>query len=207
MAGLFITFEGIEGSGKSTQIDLLYKRLVKAGFSVVLTKEPGGTKIGQKIRQLLLDPSYKNMNSRTEILLYTADRAQDVVENIKPALEEGKIVLADRFVDSNIAYQGAGRGLNMDFVRSLNKWVIDSCWPDLTFILDLEVEKGLNRARGISGKQGDRLEQEVVEFHQRVREAYIEMSKEDRYILLDADKKKENLHREIFKIVEGLLYG
>ena len=148
--GCLITFEGGEGSGKSTQIELLYKKLNKIGYEVVLTREPGGTKIGKKIRELLLNSDNKNMDFKTEILLYAADRAQDIKENIKPALKAGKIVLADRYVDSTIIYQGYGRQLDVDRIRKINEWVIRNFWPDLTIILDIEVEKGLKRAREIS---------------------------------------------------------
>jgi dTMP kinase len=202
--GLFITFEGVEGSGKSTQIALLYKKLIDFNYPVVITKEPGGTDIGREIRHILLNPDYKEMDAKAEILLYAADRSQDVSEIIKPALAEGKLVLSDRYVDSNIAYQGYGRGLDINFVNLINEWVIENCKPDLTFILDIDVEKGLDRARGIL--PGDRLEQELIEFHQRVRDAYLKMAGEtDRFIVLNAEKDQNLLHREILEIVKGII--
>ena len=204
--GYFITFEGIEGSGKTTQIKLLYKFLTEKGREVEYTREPGGTEIGRKIREILLDPRYDIMDYKTEILLYAADRAQDMKENIIPALKEGKIILSDRFVDSNLAYQAYGRGLDYKTVYSINNWVIDPYWPDLTFILDVDIKLGLMRARSISKDQaGDRLESEVDSFHQRVREGYLKMAEEDRVVVVDADGEPENVHAQIKKIVSRRL--
>ncbi len=200
--GFFITFEGIEGSGKTTQINFLADYLKAKGYEVLISREPGGTALGEKIRQLLLDPQYESMDYRTEILLYTADRAQHVKEKIRPALEEGKIVISDRFADSNLAYQAAGRGLDYDMVYQLNDWVIDSCWPDLTFILDIDIREGLKRARAQSADSaGDRLEREVDEFHQRVREAYLEMAKKERFALVDAGGTKDEVQKNIKRII------
>ena len=146
------------------------------------------------------------MDYKTEILLYAADRAQDMKENIIPALKEGKIILSDRFVDSNLAYQAYGRGLDYKTVYSINNWVIDPYWPDLTFILDVDIKLGLMRARSISKDQaGDRLEREVDSFHQRVREGYLKMAEEDRVVVVDADGEPENVHTQIKKIVSRRL--
>mgnify|MGYP006277806885 CR=1 FL=1 len=204
MAGFFITFEGIEGSGKSTQMKLLTKRLREMNYEVIFTKEPGGTEIGEKIRQILLDPIHHKMNDRTEILLYAADRAQHVVETIIPAIKEDKIVISDRYIDSNIAYQGYGRELDMKMVRAINEWVIRDYWPDLTILLDLSVEEGLKRARDLSpDKSGDRLERELIAFHKRVREAYIKMAEEnDRFITIDASRNPEEIHQDVFKAIK-----
>lgn len=204
--GFFITFEGIEGSGKSTQIQLLKEYLEEKGLDVLLTREPGGTKIGRKIRRLLLDPENENMDYKTEILLYAADRAQHVKEMIKPALAEGKVVISDRFIDSNLAYQAVGRGLDYDRVYQINSWVIDSCWPDLTFILDIDIKEGLKRARSLSEDQiGDRLEREVDSFHQRVRRAYLEMADQQRFALVNAGRGKDEVQKEIQNIISGRL--
>jgi len=204
--GFFITFEGIEGSGKSTQIQLLKEYLEGKGLDVLLTREPGGTKIGRKIRRLLLDPENENMDYKTEILLYAADRAQHVKEMIKPALAEGKVVISDRFIDSNLAYQAVGRGLDYDRVYQINSWVIDSCWPDLTFILDIDIKEGLKRARALSEDQiGDRLEREVDSFHQRVRKAYLEMADQQRFALINAGRGKDEVQKEIQNIISGRL--
>lgn len=207
MNGFFITFEGIEGSGKSTQMGLLVDGLKQMNYNVVTTKEPGGTRLGEKIRGLLLDPDNVEMDDRTEILLYAADRAQDVVEKIKPTLKKGGIVLADRYIDSNIAYQGYGRQLDMGMVKKINSWVAQDIWPDLTFIFDLDVKEGLQRAKDLApDKKGDRLEQELVTFHRQVRDAYLQMAeKEERFVVIDARQKPQEIHQEVLKIVRERL--
>jgi dTMP kinase len=200
--GFFITFEGIEGSGKTTQINLLAEFLKNKGYDVLVSREPGGTPLGEKIRHLLLDPQYESMDYKTEILLYAADRAQHVKEKIKPAIEQGKIVISDRFADSNLAYQAAGRGLDYEMVYQINDWVIDSTWPDLTFILDIDIKEGLKRARALSlDAAGDRLEREVDDFHQRVRDAYLKMAAAERFVLVDAGGSKEEVQEDIKKII------
>ena len=204
MAGFFITFEGIEGSGKSTQIKLLTKKLKTLDYEVVFTKEPGGTEIGEKIRKILLDPIHYQMDDRAEILLYAADRAQHVIETIIPAVENDKIVISDRYIDSNIAYQGHGRGLDLEMVRKINEWVIRDYWPDLTFLLDLDVKEGLKRARDLTpDKTGDRLEREVIDFHENVRQAYLEMAKKyDRFKVVDASRDSDIVHQDILRSIK-----
>lgn len=205
--GFFITFEGIEGSGKTTQINLLAGYLKEKGYDVLVSREPGGTPLGEKIRDLLLDPQYDSMDYRTEILLYTADRAQHVKEKIKPALKEGKIVILDRFADSNLAYQAAGRGLDYEMVYKINDWVIDSTWPDLTFILDIDIKEGLKRARAQSfDAEGDRLEREVDEFHERVRNAYLKMAEKERFALVNAGQSIKNVQKNIENIISRRLF-
>ena len=205
--GFFITFEGIEGSGKTTQINLLADYFQNKGYDVLVSREPGGTPLGKKIRNLLLDPQYDSMDYRTEILLYAADRAQHVKEMIKPALEKGKIVISDRFVDSNLAYQAAGRGLDYEMVYQINEWVIDSTWPDLTFILDIDIKEGLKRARAQSfDAEGDRLEREVDDFHQRVRDAYLKMAEKERFALINAGESIENIRKNIENIISRRLF-
>ena len=207
MKGCFITFEGVEGSGKSTQINLLADKLRETGKEVVLTREPGGTNLGQKIRKLLLDPDNIDMDNRAEILLYAADRAQHVKKKIIPALNEGKIVLTDRYIDSNIAYQGYGRKLEMDMVRNVNEWVIRDVWPDLTILLDIDAQKGLERARNLSpDKKGDRLEQEIITFYENIREGYLKIAKkEKRFVVVDGNQKPKDIHNKIFKIIKERL--
>lgn len=205
--GFFITFEGIEGSGKTTQINLLQEFLLSRGLEVVVSREPGGTELGQKIRQLLLDPANNSMDYKAEILLYAADRAQHIKEKIKPALQAGKIVISDRFVDSNLAYQAAGRGLDFKKVYQINDWVIDSCWPDLTLILDIDIKEGLKRARSLSHDlAGDRLEREVDEFHQKIRNAYLEMAVQDRFALIDGGRAVEEVQKDIQNIISRRLF-
>ena len=205
--GFFITFEGIEGSGKTTQINLLAEHLKNKGYDVLVSREPGGTPLGEKIRHLLLDPQYDSMDYRTEILLYAADRAQHVKEKIKPALKKGKIVISDRFADSNLAYQAAGRGLDYEIVYQINDWVIDSTWPDLTFILDIDIKEGLKRARAQSfDAEGDRLEREVDDFHQRVRDAYLKMAEKERFVLVNAGESVEKVQKNIENIISRRLF-
>jgi dTMP kinase len=200
--GFFITFEGIEGSGKTTQINLLAEYLKDKGYDVLVSREPGGTPLGEKIRHLLLDPQYSSMDYRTEILLYAADRAQHVKEKIKPALKKGKIVISDRFADSNLAYQAAGRGLDYEIVYQINDWIIDSTWPDLTFILDIDIKEGLKRARAQSfDAEGDRLEREVDDFHQRVRDAYLKMAEKERFALVNAGESIKQVQKNIENII------
>ncbi len=168
--GLFITFEGIEGSGKSTQIELFCRYLEEADLPYVRTVEPGGTKIGDAIRNVLLAVEHAEMKPSTELLLYAASRAQHVGEIIGPALERGEVVVSDRFSDSTLAYQGYGRGLRMDLIHQLNSICTGGISPDLTFLLDLDVELGMKRNREAS--KIDRLELEAVAFHKRVRDGY-----------------------------------
>lgn len=168
--GYFISFEGIEGSGKTTISRLIADMLMMDGYEVLSTYEPGGTLIGNKIRDILLTTEHKNMSHCAELLLYNAARAQHLHEKILPALKTGKIIISDRFVDSTIAYQGYGRGIDLTLILSIDKIVTGGLKPHLTILLDLDVELGLMRNRGIN--KIDRLELEEIEFHKRVREGY-----------------------------------
>jgi dTMP kinase len=168
--GFFISFEGIEGSGKTTMARLMSEMLMTDGFEVLLTYEPGGTSIGQKIRDILLSPEHRQMSEIAELLLYNAARSQHLKEKIIPAIESGKIVITDRFSDSTVAYQGYGRGLDFSLIMSLDSIVTGSIKPDLTILLDLDVETGLMRNKGIN--KIDRLELEDIEFHKKVRAGY-----------------------------------
>ncbi len=207
---MLITFEGIEGSGKSTQARLLYTRLIEQGIECILTKEPGATYIGQKLREILLIPQKEKINKNTELFLYLADRAQHVEHIIKPALKEKKIVIVDRFIDSTVAYQGYGRGFSIEFLEMLNKKVTDNIEPDITFLLDLDPEEGLkrvkirNRVDKISSLEV-RFEQEKIEFHRRVREGYLKILKKfpNRIVLLDGKKDVNSLSQEIFSIFKS----
>ena len=209
--GLFITFEGIEGSGKTTQIKRLAARLHACGVSPVVTFEPGGTGIGKKIRQILLDSRNQNLTPLAELLLYSADRAQHVDEVIKPALNQGEWVLCDRFLDATEAYQGWARGQDMGLIRSLNAKVTEGISPDITFLLDCPVEVGLGRAlqRDEKGQNRgqDRFEREKVAFHQEVRKAYLDLARRDpsRFVMIDARQGEEDLEEEIFKHIEPFL--
>jgi len=203
--GILITFEGSEGGGKSLQIQKLGEYLKNKGFRVLTLREPGQTKIGEKIRQILLDPKNKNLVPQAETLLFEASRAQLVEEIIKPALAQGVIVLIDRFFDSTTAYQGYGRQLPVERIEMLNDFATDGLKPDLTILLDLEVEEGLKR-REKSGKK-DRIDMESLKFHQKVREGYLEIARKNprRWRIVDASKSPEEVFEEIKKIVKEKL--
>ena len=176
--GLFITFEGVEGAGKSTQTRRLAESLEKEGVSVLVTREPGGTQISERIREVLLEREHHKMVSTTELLLYAAARSQHVAECIAPALAEGRTVISDRFGDATTAYQGHGRGLDLELIHRLNRVATGGLVPDLTIVLDVPVKVGLGRARR-RRRSMDRLEIENLEFHQRVREGYLTIAKEE----------------------------
>ena len=195
--GLFVAFEGGDGSGKSTQLGLLRDHLEGLGVPVVVTREPGGTAIGERIREILLDPASAALDDRAEALLYAAARAQHVAEVIEPALAEGKVVLCDRFIDSSIVYQGAGRSLGEARVEDLNLWATGQVVADLIVLLDVAVEEGLRRA-GADGAH-DRLESAGEEFHATVREAYRRRADAEphRWLLLDGRASVDELHATI----------
>lgn len=180
MNGLFITIEGPDGAGKTSVINELYPRLqLIAKKGIVKTREPGGAKIAEKIRQIILDPKNEEMDERTEALLYAASRRQHLVEVILPALEVGKIVICDRFVDSSLAYQGAGRRIGMPEIRKINDFAIEGIKPEFTLYLDVDSDTGLKRIENQRKGPADRLETESLEFHQRVRHAYLKLAEED----------------------------
>lgn len=201
--GLFITFEGPDGSGKSTQIKYLQKYFEELGMDIVFTREPGGTAIGEKLRRIILDKNNSEMSDMTEALLYAASRAQHVHELIKPALDDNKIVICDRFIDSSIAYQGYGRNLG-DCVRTINELAIEGCMPDITFLMDLPPAIGKSRLR--EGHE-DRLELEQLTFHNKVFEGYKEIAKiyPERFVLIDACRNKSEIKADIVKHVDELL--
>lgn len=201
--GLFITFEGGDGAGKSTQIGKLMKYLQLKGFDVVLTREPGGTDIGEKIREIILDPNNGEMDPVTEAMLYAASRAQHVSQVIEPAVKEGKIVICDRFVDSSIAYQGYGRKLG-ESVEIINTYAVREYMPDMTFLLKLKPQAGSNR---ISGRDKDRIELEAQSFHQTVFEGYEQLEKRfpERIVGIDASGTIEEIEFEIRKHIDKLL--
>ncbi|KKL58607.1 hypothetical protein LCGC14_2223660, partial [marine sediment metagenome] len=203
--GLFISFEGVEGSGKSTQAKMAADALTKEGRPVVLTAEPGGTPISQAIREVLLDSSHGAMEPVTELLLYAAARRQHLYELILPALDEGKVVITDRFSDSTSAYQGAGRGLEMGLIAELDRMVTGGLKPDLTLIFDIDVEEGLMRNRG-AGKR-DRLELEDVEFHKRVREGFLDIANNEpeRVKIVQVSGDKDEVHEKVMAVIKGVM--
>jgi dTMP kinase len=204
MRGIFISFEGCEGSGKSTQAKLLAEALEGTGRKVVLTAEPGGTQISQRLREVLLDPEHTAMEPVTELLLYAAARRQHLAEKIIPALREGKVVITDRFSDSTRAYQGTARGLDMELIDTLDKIATEGLKPELTIILDLDEEEGLKRNRSC-GKR-DRLELEDVSFHKKVREGFLLIAKDEpqRVKIISASQKKNKVHKEIMQQVNSI---
>lgn len=204
--GRFFSFEGIEGAGKTTQIQLLAGTLRDAGHDVVRVREPGGTALGEDIRSILLRRDREPPVERAELLLYVAARAQLVAEVIRPALARGAVVLADRYGDASVAYQGGGRRLGFDWVRALNRWTTGNLRPDLTFLMDLDPTVGLARVRATRGAF-DRMEAESIVFHRRVRAAYRRLSREEprRLVLLDARRPPDELADEIRACVERML--
>ena len=194
--GLFISFEGADGSGKSTQYRIFAEYLRQQGYDILLTREPGGTPISESIRNIILDPGNKEMSDMTEALLFAASRAQLVSQVIKPAVEQGKIVLCDRFMDSSIAYQGYARGLG-DCVRVINEYAVEGTQPDITFFLDLSPEDG--RKRNKAAGKTDRMEQEAIEFHDKVYRAYLSLAEiyKDRFVVIDASGSVEEVQERI----------
>lgn len=201
--GYFITFEGGDGAGKSTQINILKDKLEEAGHEVILTREPGGTDISEKIREIILDKENSEMNDMTEAMLYAAARAQLVSQVIRPAINEGKTVICDRFVDSSIAYQAYGRGLG-DSVGIINSFAIGDCMPDLTVLLKVSPDVG---SRRISYREQDRIELASEEFHRKVYEGYLEIEKKypERVTGIDASKSIEEIADAIWEKVASLM--
>jgi dTMP kinase len=209
--GLFITFEGIEGCGKTTQIERLGRRLHAHGIPFVATLEPGGTQIGQGIRRILLDSRNKNLTPLAELVLYAADRAQHVEEVIKPALKQGKWVICDRFADATVVYQGWARGQDMRLVRILNEKVTEGVHPDRTFLLDCPVEIGLQRALDRNQSDPDpgqdRFEKEQMVFHQAVRRAYLDLAEKEqnRIVVIEASAGEDAVEEAIFRHIRPYL--
>ena len=208
MKGLFITFEGIDGCGKSTQRDLLAQELERNGFDVLTTREPGGTPIGEEIRKILVSDASVHIASTTELLLYVAARAQHVAELIKPALEAGRIVISDRYTDSTVAFQGHGRGLDLEMIDELNRFATSGLKPDLTIVFDLDPATA--RARVGSRPMGGLLgafDEQHSEFHERMRQGYLKMADAEpsRVRVVNAAGSVEQTHAEVVSIVVSML--
>ena len=201
-ADVFITFEGIDGVGKSTQLDLLEKYFLGNGREVVRSFEPGGTELGQEIRHLLLHRK-GDVSPRSEALLYAADRAHHVTTKIRPALAAGKVVISDRYFDSSVAYQGAARELNVDEVRDISLWAVGNLVPDLTVLLDLPADLAMAR-RSSKGTEPDRLESERVEFFERARDEYLRRAQEPRFLIVDARQSIDQIHAQVLERVKSL---
>jgi dTMP kinase len=210
---LFITFEGIEGSGKTTQIQRLKKYLTQKGIPCKVTREPGGTPIGEKIRKILLNPDHREMVPATELLLYEAARTQHVKEVIKPFLEKGRVVLCDRFSDATLAYQGYGRKMDLKWIQRLNHLSSQGVRPDVTFLLDCPSDVGLKRAiqrnRTLKQEREERFEREEIEFHRRVRKGYLAIARKEprRVKVIGTRQGEEKVFEKIRKIIDNLLIG
>jgi dTMP kinase len=199
MKGVFISFEGIEGTGKSTQAVLIAEYLRKEGYRVIQTMEPGGTEISMKIREVLLSLDNKKMDCMTELLLYNAARVQHIKEVINPALERGDIVITDRFSDSTVAYQGYARGIDLRLIDSLDMIATNRLRPDITILLDIDVRTGLQRNRALNKR--DRLELEDIAFHEKVRQGFLQMASREpgRIRLVDCSESLERVHQKVVK--------
>lgn len=196
--GKFITVEGPEGAGKTTIIDMLATNLAEEGYQVLQTREPGGIEIAEQIRSVILDKKNTKMDPRTEALLYAAARRQHLAEKVKPALDEGYIILCDRFIDSSLAYQGYARGLGIEEVYSINSFAIEGMMPELTLYFDIDPESGLNRINQHKGREVNRLDLEQLDFHHKVREGYLKLMElyPERIFKIDASKPLEEVYQQ-----------
>lgn len=203
---MFITFEGSEGSGKSTQINMLAAYLRQQGYEVLVTREPGGTHIGEQVRQCLHDVKNKEMTAAAEVLLYSASRSQLVREVIVPALENGVIVISDRYADSTMAYQGYGRQLDLDALGIITHFATGGLKPDLTILFDIDVEEGLSR-RSVGGEEMNRMDLQEIAFYKKVRDGYIELVKQEpeRWVIVDAGRPPDEIQNDVRRSVEAKL--
>ena len=202
---LFITFEGGEGSGKSSVLRLLAEQFEKEGIPFILTREPGGTPISEQIRNVILDKANTAMDPRTEALLYAASRRQHLAEKVWPALKEGKLVLCDRYLDSSLAYQGGARGLGIDNVLDINMFATEGTFPDLTLLFDIEPSVGLARIAANAGREVNRLDLEKMSFHEGVRETFHELAERfsERYVVIDASKSLEEVYQAAYSAIKA----
>lgn len=205
--GMFIVFEGGEGSGKSTILTKTYEWLIKNNYECITTREPGGIQISEKIREIILDTKNTAMDGRTEALLYAAARRQHLVEKVIPALNSGKIVLCDRFIDSSLAYQGFARGLGIEEIYEINKFAIDDYMPNLTILFDVEPEIGLSRINKDNNREVNRLDLEEIDFHNKVREGYniLLENYQDRIKKIDASKSIDDVFAEVKNILKNYI--
>ena len=205
MKGKLITFEGCEGSGKTTQVELIKQYLDSKKIEYVYLREPGGTKISEKIRKIILDVENSEMSSQAEALLYASARAQLLAEKVIPALNEGKLVVIDRYIDSSFAYQAYARGLGTDFISKVNTFAIENCMPDLTIFLDISPKKAFERKGGED--KDDRLEQSGRDFHERVYEGYLSLSKiyKERFVKIDSMRSIEEIHSDIIDSINRII--
>lgn len=207
VSGLFITFEGVEGAGKTTALSYIHNQLTEAGYQVIRTREPGGIEIAEKIRDVILNPEHTAMEARTEALLYAAARRQHLVERVLPALEEGKIVLCDRFIDSSLAYQGYARGLGIDEVYEMNRFAIGDAMPDLTILFRIDPVEGLKRIAANKDREQNRLDLEKIDFHQKVFDAYEQLIDRfpNRIQPINASQPVEAVQNECLNLIKNQL--
>lgn len=205
--GIFITFEGGEGAGKTTVLKKLERDLNEEGFQTITTREPGGIELAEQIRSMILDPAGAKMDSRTEALLYAAARRQHLVEKILPALESGKVVLCDRFIDSSLTYQGYARGVGVEEILMINRFAVEGWMPDLTLYFDVSPEVGLARIQKDKDREVNRLDLEKMDFHLRVREGYLQLVRRfpERIHQVDAERTIEEVFADAKKIVDKFL--
>ena len=200
---MFITIEGPEGSGKTTAVDTAVKELEKMGYQIVRTREPGGTPIAEQIRNVILDKNNIAMDQRTEALLYAASRRQHLVEKVWPALKEGKIVICDRYLDSSLAYQGGARGLGVDNILQVNNFATEGTFPDLTLLFDIDPKLGLARIAANANREVNRLDLEKIEFHNKVRNTFLELAKRypERFVIIDASQSREEVAKKTLEVM------
>jgi len=202
---MFITFEGLDFCGKSTQVQLLEKYLIKKGIKVIVVREPGGTEISEKIRDILLDKKNNEMRNKTELLLFSASRSQLVDQTILPSIQNGYYVISDRFHDSSIAYQAFGRGLDFDFVYKLQSFVISQAIPRLTFFIDIPVEEVVRRMSNVKKIELDRIESSKTDFYEKVRQGYFYLAEKDkRFIIINGLLQIDEIHRDIVNKLENI---
>lgn len=204
---MFITFEGPEGSGKSSVLNEITNRFINEGYSIVKTREPGGTEIAEQIRNVILDKQNIKLDPRAEALLYAASRRQHLVEKIWPAIKEGKIIFCDRYLDSSLAYQGGARNLGVDEVLAVNSFATENTFPDLTILFDITPELGLERIAKNANREVNRLDLEKLDFHHSVRNTFLQLAKKysNRYVVIDASKSYEEVVNEVYTIIKKRL--
>ncbi len=200
---MFITLEGPEGSGKTTAVSFAVEELTRRGYQIVRTREPGGTEIAEQIRNVILDKNNVKMDPRTEALLYAASRRQHLVEKVWPALKEGKIVICDRYLDSSLAYQGGARGLGIDNILSINLFATENTFPDLTLLFDIDPKIGLERIAKNKDREVNRLDLEKLEFHNKVRNSFLELAKRypERFVIIDASKSVNEVQQDTLNAI------
>lgn len=206
---MFITAEGVEGCGKTTILKMVYEKLINNGYNCLLTREPGGVKISEQIRQIILNKENTELDDRSEALLFAASRRQLLVQKIYPALKENKIVLCDRYVDSSLAYQGGGKKLGVENVLNINLFATDHTLPDLTLLFDIDPRLGLERINDNKNREVNRLDLEKIDFYNRVRETFLDLAKKytERYVIIDASKNIEEVFNNTYKIVKDRIDG